>query len=183
MRCDQILRELSTPTGAVSKSELSEHIASCPECAAWAERAAQFDQIWQSTRLHEPSSLAFDRAWSHVMAQSTPLAARSAVFAMPSFARDWAVRGLAVAAALLLGWFGLKSLLVERGPRAIDPNPGAFVRISLPQVEAESGETLYIHIGGREATAQNQPLAELSENDNVAAEHDVFNHMESLSSL
>jgi hypothetical protein len=96
--------------------------------------------------------------------------------------RRWAVGGLASAAALLLGWVGV-SRFVDHGPPSDLPDAGAIAQANLPTLEAEPGATLFIHIGGRTATAQLHPLAENSANDNVAVEHDVFNHMESLSSL
>ncbi len=184
MNCLQITRELSVPTGSITAAVVADHVSACPDCAAWAERLAQFQQVWTLTRPADPRPAVFDRVWSRSMS-----AARSQSPAPPtnfSFtARRWATALLAVAAAFVIGWFGLKPLVIrDAGPsRGFQPIPGAIVQISLPPVDVPSGETVFIHIGGKAATTQTQPLAEISDNDTVAVEHDILNYMESLSSL
>src|SRR5262245_2316754 len=68
MRCDDVTRELSAPTGEPAPAAMAEHLAGCERCASWAERSARLDQIWDATRPIEPPPGAFDRVWANVTA-------------------------------------------------------------------------------------------------------------------
>jgi len=117
MRCGNVIRELSAPTGEPRAALLADHLAHCPSCARWAERNARLDQIWEATRPPELSAAAWDRLWADVSESLdrsrvtvAPAPAPALVLA-PAVARPWrrsavAVFALAQAAAILVG-FGL----------------------------------------------------------------------------
>jgi hypothetical protein len=64
MRCVDVIRELAAPTGGPDASEMAEHLAGCASCAAWAERDARLDRLWDATRPPELSEAAWDRIWA-----------------------------------------------------------------------------------------------------------------------
>ncbi len=64
MRCEDLTRELASPTGALSPAEMAGHLAVCPACALWSSQAARFDQIWEATRPVEPSPEQLDALWA-----------------------------------------------------------------------------------------------------------------------
>ncbi len=72
MRCDQVIRELAVPSDDRDATALASHIASCPACAAWANRAVQFDRLWQATRPSEPTPDAWDTVWTNLAASLDP---------------------------------------------------------------------------------------------------------------
>ncbi len=67
MRCEDVRRELATPTDTGDAASLAEHLSRCSSCTAWAERAARLDRLWQVTRPAEPSSDVWDSLWSGVL--------------------------------------------------------------------------------------------------------------------
>src|SRR4051812_39487671 len=112
MRCDDVIRELSAPTGDVAPDALAGHLAGCPGCASWSERSARLDQLWEATRPLEPSAVAWDRIWANV---SEAIDRRSEGTAAPAAARSrpWAGRwhrsgvaafAVAQAAVILIGF-------------------------------------------------------------------------------
>jgi hypothetical protein len=191
MRCEEVTRELSVPTGRLSEPHFAEHLASCSRCAAWAEQCTQFNRLWLATQLPEPVPGEFEFVWSQVCRSVEPQSVPAVVASInqpaqslrfPRWLRPVSLGLLASAAALFLAWLGL----LQAGKNAEPAHPnrgGSLVRVSLPTVEAESGETLFIHISGSDYEAQNVPVSALSDSDTVAAELDVFNHMESLSKM
>jgi hypothetical protein len=75
MQCDKVIRELAVPTDDRDPASLAEHLAECPSCALWADRAARFDRLWEATRPAEPSGEMWDAVWAHVahaVDESTP---------------------------------------------------------------------------------------------------------------
>ena len=66
MHCDEVIRELAVPTDDRDPASLAEHLAQCPSCAAWADRAAQFDRLWEATRPAEPTGEMWDTVWTQV---------------------------------------------------------------------------------------------------------------------
>ena len=75
MHCDEVIRELAVPTDDRDSAALAEHLASCPSCADWAKRDAQFDRLWDATRPTEPSPQVWDTVWAHIASSldsSTP---------------------------------------------------------------------------------------------------------------
>jgi len=68
MRCEQVIRELAVPSDDRDAAALASHIASCPACATWADRAVQLDRLWQATRPSEPTSDVWDSVWTNLAA-------------------------------------------------------------------------------------------------------------------
>jgi hypothetical protein len=68
MRCEDLTRELASPTGHLSQAEMAGHLADCPSCAEWSRRAAHLDQIWEATRPAEPSEATLDVLWASASA-------------------------------------------------------------------------------------------------------------------
>jgi hypothetical protein len=64
MRCEDLTRELASPTGAHSPAEMAGHLADCPSCAEWSRQAARFDQTWEATRPSEPTPSMMDALWA-----------------------------------------------------------------------------------------------------------------------
>jgi len=145
MRCSDVTRELSAPTGAFDPGTLAGHLASCPRCASWADRNAQLDRIWEATRPAELSDAAWDRIWAKASAAlDRPAApARPA----PVVLRPWRRRAmtafvLAEAAAILLGF----AVLLRTTTAGRRPLPGGAavaaraVPVTPDQVEVAPGE-------------------------------------------
>lgn len=63
MRCSDVTRELSAPTGSIPGSALAEHLNGCARCASRAAEARRFDALWEETRLDDPTPEASARAW------------------------------------------------------------------------------------------------------------------------
>jgi hypothetical protein len=75
MYCDDVIRELVVPTDDRDSAAIAEHVANCSSCAGWAERDAQFDRLWNTTRPIEPSPQVWDTVWAHIASSldsSTP---------------------------------------------------------------------------------------------------------------
>ena len=68
MRCDDLTRELASPTGVLDPAEMAGHLAACPACAERSRRAARFDRAWEATRPAGPSMDALDTLWAHASA-------------------------------------------------------------------------------------------------------------------
>jgi hypothetical protein len=101
MRCDDVIRELSVPTGAVDHTTLAEHVSGCARCAAWAEGGAKLERLWEATRPPELSDAAWGRIWENVSASiDRPKEPEPKVVA-PSRRAAFAVFALAQAAAIL----------------------------------------------------------------------------------
>jgi len=66
MRCTDLIRELSVPTDTLDSAALADHLAQCAQCAAWAERNARLNRVWEATRPPELSDQAWDRIWAKV---------------------------------------------------------------------------------------------------------------------
>lgn len=66
MQCDKVIRELAVPTDDRDPASLAEHVAQCPSCAVWADRAARFDRLWEATRPSEPTGEMWDTVWNQV---------------------------------------------------------------------------------------------------------------------
>lgn len=133
MRCEDLRSELAFPTGAVARGTLSRHLAECPRCAAWAERSARLDRLWEATRPAELSDAAWERIWSR--ASETAFDRREAEAAAAAAGtrpgRGFLTAGFAVAqaAVLLLGFVAL----MERGQARRPARPAAdFVAATTP---------------------------------------------------
>jgi len=66
MRCEEVIEELAAPTDTRDTASLEGHLSGCPSCAAWANRAAELDRLWQATGPAEPASHVWDNLWASV---------------------------------------------------------------------------------------------------------------------
>ncbi len=118
MRCDDVTRELATPSGDLDPADLAGHLASCASCAGWASRASDLDRIWEATRPAEPSADALDALWAHA---SAALDARTAPatlrFEAPGRPRRRAALAFALASAAAV-LFAASALFRDRAPDA-----------------------------------------------------------------
>lgn len=106
MRCEDLTRELATPTGALSSAEMSEHLAACPACSEWSRSADRLDRIWAATRPVEPSMEALDALWARASVELDGIEAKAPStlkFVRPARSRRrWAVVALVAQAAAIL---------------------------------------------------------------------------------
>jgi hypothetical protein len=84
MRCDEVIRELATPTDGRDATALREHLADCTSCAGWAQRAEQLDRLWEATRPDEPSPQVWQKVWAEI-ALSVPVTSASAKEGLGAF--------------------------------------------------------------------------------------------------
>lgn len=66
MRCVDVIRELSVSKGEAQGPAVGEHLARCPECAAWAARDARLGQLWDATRPDDPGVEAWEPVWGRI---------------------------------------------------------------------------------------------------------------------
>jgi hypothetical protein len=178
MRCADARLALDAASGRTTP-ELAEHLGACAACARWAVDR-RLDLAWAATRPADPAPLAFDRVWTSVLAAEARSPSTIPNHAASLHRRGWAALGVVAAAAAAV----LVAATAWIRMRAADQAPpqAPVVATVVPAVfEAEHGETLFIHIAGRSATAQSQPPAEVSDTVTVAAEIDILNFMESQS--
>jgi hypothetical protein len=185
MRCVDVTRELSAPTGLVGSSALRDHLAGCPRCATWAEQSARVDRLWEATRPGELSDAAWDRIWSNVSeALDRPLPALRLAPAAP---RPWhrsalAAFVLAEAAAILLGFATLlRTTTGHRPPQAAPAGLAASAPADLaPEiVEIDPEQVVLIHWDDRTVRALPQSVSPYSIDPFLP----MFNYTESLASL
>ena len=79
MRCDDVIRELAAPTDSRDAASLADHLTRCPSCAAWADRAARLDHLWQVTQPAEPTSDVWDNVWAQVVSSLDAPAAKDVI--------------------------------------------------------------------------------------------------------
>ena len=41
MRCDELRKEIATPNGRLTRSEMAKHLVDCPSCAQWCDSFAE----------------------------------------------------------------------------------------------------------------------------------------------
>lgn len=183
MRCDQVTRELATPTGLPAPDDLAAHLAACPSCASWASRAARLDRAWEETRPDDLPAEALDALWARA---AIALDAAPATIPMPRRSgRGWArvAIGLASAAAVL------GPILLATRPPAVAPEPvtpqTSVATRTLPRVEIGVDETVVIRIGddGPSVQVLDNPFESGPDDFPSLADatpHDVLNALESL---
>ncbi len=99
MRCVDVIRELAVPTDGPASAGLAEHLAGCPRCAAWAERDAKLERLWEATRPPVPPPAAWDALWANVSAAREPFAVPTPTAAHPAaLPRRWRRAALTLAA-------------------------------------------------------------------------------------
>jgi hypothetical protein len=159
MRCEDLTRELASPTGHLSQAEMAGHLADCPSCAEWSRRAAHFDQIWEATRPAEPSEANLDVLWASASAAlDTPATLR--LEGLTHRRRTWAKPAFIIAQAAAI--LAAAVFLFQQGPvepvkiAGMEPVKGnvELVKIEPAQdltplnVNVEIGETALVKIGG-----------------------------------
>ena len=125
MHCADVIEELAASAEPASAA-LAEHVASCPDCAAWVKRDARLWQLWEATRPLEPPPEAWTTVWADLTSKlATPPAAVVPLAPIRPWHR-WAPAtfGIAQAAALLAVavWLGSQS----------SPPPLAIAKVEIP---------------------------------------------------
>lgn len=185
MHCDDVIRELSAPTGALAPEALADHLAGCPGCASWSRRDARLDRLWEATRPPEPSAVAWDRMWANVSealdrraaARPVSVPAPAPAPAMVVVRGRWHRSGLvafavAQAAVILIGFglvLGMRPAADGRRPTIAEP-PAPLV--------FDQGQVPLISLDG-----QGVHVRDLARNDNPDAidpYYSMFNQVESL---
>lgn len=188
MRCQDVTREISSPTGAVTLAELNRHLEGCPRCAAWARQSEQLDRVWADTQPAEPVG-ACDTTWASVSRRLDQPAERPVA---SSHRRRWAV-ALAVPIAAAAAVFVAMATLLHHGDShrpqmAQQTQPHTQAQASQPErpalvahhVDVDAGLPVLIHMENQEVDVE---LLKRMTNDNrnmVAADFDMFNTLESL---
>jgi hypothetical protein len=145
MRCSEVIDQLGMSTGGFElKTDVSDHLASCADCAAWAEDDARMLRAWHASRSVEPSVEAWNAVWTRISA-GLDAAQRPRVLTMPEqpaaarrFRPGLVTLGLAQAAAILVAVV----LLPGRHPHEGRPSESLALEIPVVgnQVEFDSGE-------------------------------------------
>jgi hypothetical protein len=189
MVCQDVTRELATPTGQVDAAELNRHLATCPRCAAWARQAEQFDRAWEATRPDEPSSAAFQSLWARVC-QSL-----DAVADQPIAVRSWKRRGFAVAVMAQAAVLLVAGILLFRGdhqnvkqPLMVQNDPPAPVNsvfdhgvlLSVPVIDVRVGEPMMVSMNTAGKIVEVKPLKQMETSYVVAADFEMLNTFEAL---
>jgi hypothetical protein len=177
MRCQDLNRELMTPTGTLSPGEMADHLATCRACAERSRRSDRFDRIWEATRPPEPSTQALDTLWARASAALD--APEPAVIPFPKARTGrsrWAVVAfLAAQAATVL----VAASFLFRNDVG---NDGQVASASLAMVVANVDQTLIVRIDDDGHRVENlddsQQFAFASMAD--ATPHDVFSALESM---
>ena len=129
MRCVEVIRELAARAGGPASAGMTEHLASCPRCARWAERDAKLERLWEATRPHVPSTAAWEALWAGVSSGRAPSPAPGPVAApnpaaRPVPPRRWCravltLAALAQAAAVLAAVLVLSRHEPRRPPEVV----------------------------------------------------------------
>lgn len=195
MRCREVTRELAARTGQLGEGELAQHLASCPACQAWAEKADRLDAIWDVTRPEEPPG-SFEATWARV-GQALEGRESVAFAAAHQTRRQWmvAARGLAQAAAVLVVGFIVVTrmhgpqpaapggpgpqLALNADPRGQQPDPLALTA-TCPPVSVDAGQIVMIEMANCEGVKKE--VADLYGKDLYMAsvDMDALNNMEAL---
>jgi hypothetical protein len=182
MRCSEVTQELAAPTRGSISAEMAEHLAACSQCSAWAARAKRFNQLWQATRTADPSSATFDMIWGQIRptvgtgAEAQPHApAQTLVFEPKSRRSSWKFAAAILSQAAVL--------LVALTMAWISTSTPSIAFQVKPEYSADEGESLILRVGTDGVQELRREQEDLSQTVQVAAEHDVFNYMESLGSL
>jgi hypothetical protein len=185
MRCRDVTRELAAPSGAIDSDALARHLAACPDCAAWSDRAERFDRLWEATRPAEPSAEAVDAMWARLChaldeAPALPSAHPASVRARWSWAI--ALVGLAQAAAVLLAvWLAAFPRTPEIA-KAPEPSQSAPAEIALADepIDIEAGQVVFIRIEDGKGSVVLPAFESLVANDSVDPGYDVLNAVEGM---
>lgn len=195
MRCSDVTRELSAPTGSVNPAALEAHLAGCVRCASWAEQSTALDRVWESTRPAELSDAAWERIWSEVSPALEPWpSARPDTSASPSPRPRSAVMAFVVAEAAAI-FLGFTALMWTAGRPAPLAGPAApAVAQGEPRTNENAVASLTVRVdyefGEDEVpliSLDNHSVRDVVQNENPYAIDPfglpVFNNFESLASL
>jgi hypothetical protein len=149
LRCDQAIGELAASADTQLSPTLAAHLASCPDCASWAEDGARLLRDWHSVRAVEPTAEVWDALWSRVCAQldaASVSPARPDVLVMPErlsrrHRLGLIVLGLAQAAAILAAVV----LLPGEQPRQWGENQSLVAVVEQTGFDVPSGQVAIIH--------------------------------------
>jgi hypothetical protein len=148
MRCSEVIHKLRTSEGGFDLDldpAVSDHLASCSDCAGWAEDDARVLRAWQATRPLEPSAEVWNALWARVSdGLDVAHAQRPRVLTMPEqpaaarrFRPGLVALGLAQAAAILLAVMHLPGRhpggpveALAQGPVAVEFDSGGVGLIS-----------------------------------------------------
>jgi hypothetical protein len=187
MRCEDLTRELASPTGALSSAQMAEHLAACPACAKWSRRASHVDQIWEATRPAEPSMDALDSLWVRASLELDGLKAPATLkFERPNRRRVM-VSFLAMAAAILVASLVLlQHDGAKRGEFAVNTPPTVEPKVpDLVVLQVECDVLNVVRIGkDNEHRIEKDDLSQLFDSPLLpaATPHDLFNAVEATGS-
>lgn len=147
MNCDEVVRELLVPSGAITGPALEGHLAECALCSQEAEALARLDRAWHATRPAEPSDRSWNRLWYHVtQATETPatLPFRSTV---ADRARRWWFAAIAAQAAVVV-LFLYAPARPGKAPLVVQNTLPGTVSAPAPlyEMEIEAGQTLILEV-------------------------------------
>ncbi len=185
MRCVDLIRELSVPTGSLDAAAIATHAAQCPQCAAWMERDAQLSRVWEATQPVDLSDQAWERIWANASAGreavSAPALAAGSTFprTVRWNPRRWTSAFVAAQAAAIL----VAALVLSQrsGPQPVGPNPLAQLGNPAPKVvEIDQEQLVMISMDGQ---ARVRDLA-LNDNPNgVTPDYPMLNFFESIAAV
>jgi hypothetical protein len=185
MRCDDLTRELASPTGALAPAQIAGHLAVCPACAEWSRLAGQFDRIWEATRPAEPSMDAMDVLWARASVELDALETPATLkFVRPDRLRRWGMVALVAQAAAVL--VATLILLPRGGARPVEvavnpPAPRKEPVLLDVRVEDDQLGVVRIDAKGKAPRLDMQDLSRLYASSSLPAytPHDEVSEMES----
>jgi hypothetical protein len=194
MRCDEVIRELAVPSGAMDAAAVKEHLATCASCAHQAEGFDRLDRVWEDTRPAEPSERTWNRLWQRVtLAADAPatLPLRPGHRAL----RWWFVAIAAQAAAGVLLVFA-PFRTSPQNAQGMAPAPLASAPGPVYEFDIEGGQTLFLevdeagdHVVCKPRLETTQELLALDEGENAEPiavaiwDMKFFNYMESMATV
>ena len=190
MRCVDVIRELSAPTGSFEDPAVADHLAHCTRCAAWAERDARLGRLLELTRAEEPSAETWEKAWSRIADALDGAPAEVLTIKQPVRSRRalWAFAGIAQIAALVLAVLYFHGHRAAPGTQVAEPSqpvaagpqpesPPAPVVAEQP-IDIPSGELVVI----REERGQVE-MVELALNGNPGQVDPAYEALNSLEAI
>jgi hypothetical protein len=199
MRCDDVIRELMTPSDRSNRDELAMHLSDCAKCAEVAERLERVETAWEATRPEEPAPHVFDRIWSDVCRRFDATRHETRPATIPSWTRrSFVIARFAAAAAFLVA--GIVVIQQLQGPAKVQPQVANItpkeLKIQPPITSAEAPIALFsirpielgpsgdgltvINLEGNKAEVTIIPPAETANQTMVAASFEMFGPIESM---
>jgi hypothetical protein len=149
-RCDEVMQALGAPGAGVPASDVTAHLAECPECAAWAEKQAVLSRAWEATRPIEPSPAAWADVWAGVTARLDAKPQDVLAF-RPNHRVRWmrTAQAAAVVAALVLGWvqFQRSTPHAPEAPAVVGSQPPAPLVVQ-SEIDISAGEIVMLRDDG-----------------------------------